>query len=69
MENDKKGESPIERKWDRIKNDFRKRYRNVSETDATYKKGEFGKMLGKLQERTGKSREYLQNEIENWEKS
>lgn len=56
----------LEGKWKQIKGDFKQKYGNVTDDDATYAEGKFDEMLGRLQERTGKDKEELKREIEKW---
>ncbi|MGA9326862.1 MAG: general stress protein CsbD, partial [Salegentibacter sp.] len=39
-------------------------YGDVTDDDTTYSEGKFDEMLGKLQEKTGKSKEELKKEID-----
>ncbi|MBW2961163.1 CsbD family protein [Mesonia aestuariivivens] len=54
----------LEGKWNQIKGNFKQKYGNVTDDDVTYSEGKFDEMLGRLQEKTGKSKEELQKEIE-----
>lgn len=56
----------LEGKWKQVKGEFKKKYGNLTDDDVTYSEGEFDKMMGKLQEKTGKEKEELKREIENW---
>jgi uncharacterized protein YjbJ (UPF0337 family) len=53
-------------KWNQIKGDFKQKYGNLTDDDVAYAEGEFDEMLGRLQERTGKRKEELKREIEEW---
>ncbi|WP_149276221.1 CsbD family protein [Pareuzebyella sediminis] len=56
----------LEGKWKQVKGEFKQKYGNVTDDDATYAEGKFDEMLGRLQEKTGKNKEALKEEIENW---
>ncbi|PKA98617.1 uncharacterized protein YjbJ (UPF0337 family) [Flavobacteriaceae bacterium MAR_2009_75] len=56
----------LEGKWKQIKGNFKQKYGKVTDDDTTYAEGKFDEMLGRLQERTGKTKEELQEEISNW---
>ena len=56
----------LEGKWKQIKGEFKQKYGKVTDDDATYSEGKFDEMLGRLQERTGKSKEELKKEIDRW---
>ncbi|MCK0159171.1 CsbD family protein [Allomuricauda sp. F6463D] len=54
----------LEGKWKMVKGAFKKKYAEVTDDDLTYAEGEFDQMLGKIQEKTGNSKEELKKEIE-----
>lgn len=54
----------LEGKWKQIKGAFREKYGDLTDDDVTYSEGKFDQMLGKLQEKTGKKKEELIEEIE-----
>ncbi|PZW40689.1 MULTISPECIES: CsbD family protein [Mesonia] len=56
----------LEGKWNQVKGDFKQKYGKVTDDDATYSEGKFDEMLGRLQEKTGKTKEALRDEIEKW---
>lgn len=56
----------LEGKWKQVKGEFMQKYGNLTDDDVTYSEGKFDEMMGKLQEKTGKRREELESEIENW---
>jgi uncharacterized protein YjbJ (UPF0337 family) len=39
---------------------------NVTDDDIFFSEGKFDEMLGKIQEKTGKKKEDILEEIENW---
>lgn len=56
----------LEGKWKQIKGDFKQKYGKVTDDDATYSEGKFDEMMGRLQEKTGKTKEELRDEIDKW---
>ncbi len=56
----------LEGKWNQVKGDFKQKYGKVTDDDTTYSEGKFDEMLGRLQEKTGKTKEALRDEIEKW---
>ncbi len=53
----------IKGNWNQIKGKLKQKYAQLTDDDLTYAEGEGEKLLGKLQEKTGKSREALIEEI------
>lgn len=56
----------LEGKWKQIKGDFKQKYGKLVDDDSIFAEGKFDEMLGRLQEKTGKTKEELQDEIEKW---
>ncbi|MGI0106582.1 CsbD family protein [Salinimicrobium sp. WS361] len=56
----------IEGKWKQIKGQFKQKYGDLTDDDVTYHEGRFDEMLGRLQEKTGRSKEELKKEIDRW---
>jgi uncharacterized protein YjbJ (UPF0337 family) len=56
----------LEGKWNQVKGQFKQKYGNVTDDDMTFTEGKFDEMLGKLQEKTGKKKEELREEISSW---
>lgn len=56
----------LEGKWNQVKGQFKQKYGNISDDDLTFAEGKFDEMLGRLQEKTGKKKEALREEIESW---
>lgn len=56
----------IEGKWKRIKGEFKQKYGKLTDDDITYAEGRFDEMLGRLQEKTGRDKEALKREIDEW---
>lgn len=49
--------------WNQVKGNLKKKYADLTDDDLTYVEGEEDVLLGKLQEKTGKSKEDLAREI------
>jgi uncharacterized protein YjbJ (UPF0337 family) len=53
----------IKGNWNQIKGKLKQKYGNLTDDDLTYAEGKSDELLGKLQEKTGESREALTREI------
>jgi uncharacterized protein YjbJ (UPF0337 family) len=53
----------IKGKWNEIKGNLKKKYGNLTDDDLTYLEGEEDVLLGRLQQKTGKTKDELKNEI------
>ncbi len=49
-------------RWNEIKGKVKKAYGDLTEDDLTYEEGREDELLGKIQKKTGKTKE----EVENW---
>ena len=56
----------FEGKWKQIKGEFKKKYGEITNDEYTEAEGNFDKLAGKVQERYGKSKKDLKNEIDSW---
>ncbi|WP_372919128.1 CsbD family protein [Salegentibacter sp.] len=56
----------LEGKWKQIRGEFKQKYGKLTDDDTTYSEGKFDEMLGRLQEKTGKTKEELKDEIDRW---
>lgn len=54
----------LEGKWKQVKGSFKQKYGKLTDNDVTYAEGKFDEMLGRLQEKTGKTKEELKSEID-----
>jgi uncharacterized protein YjbJ (UPF0337 family) len=54
----------IKGNWNEIKGKLKQKYANLTDDDLTFAEGQTEEFLGKLQKKTGKSREDLIKEIE-----
>lgn len=52
-------------RWNQIKGKLKQKYGDLTDDDLTYAEGKENELLGRLQERTGKAREELIDEINN----
>lgn len=53
-------------KWNQVKGKIKQKYADVTDDDLTYAEGKFDEMLGRLQEKTGKTKEELKEEIDRY---
>jgi uncharacterized protein YjbJ (UPF0337 family) len=53
----------IRGKWNQVKGKIKQSYANLTDDDLTYIEGKEDELLGRLQEKTGRSREELIKEI------
>ena len=51
--------------WNEVKGKLKQKYGDLTDDDLTYSEGKTDELLGKLQKKTGKSKEELKTEIEN----
>jgi uncharacterized protein YjbJ (UPF0337 family) len=51
--------------WNQIKGKLKQKYGQLTDDDLTFMEGKEDEMLGRLQEKTGKTKEELRSEIEN----
>ena len=50
-------------KWKQIKGKFKQKYGDLTDDDTTFAEGKFDEMLGRMQEKTGKTKQELRDEI------
>ena len=55
----------LEGKWKQVKGKFKQKYGDITDDDLTYSEGKFDELLVQLQEKTGKKKEELKEEISN----
>jgi uncharacterized protein YjbJ (UPF0337 family) len=53
----------IKGNWNQIKGKLKQSYGNLTDDDLTYVEGKEDELLGRLQEKTGKSKDELKKEI------
>ena len=49
--------------WNEVKGKLKQKYANLSDDDLTFAEGKEDEMLGRLQQKTGRSKEELREEI------
>lgn len=54
----------IKGNWNKIKGKMKQKYGDLTDDDLTYVEGKEDELLGRLQTKTGKSKEELKREIE-----
>lgn len=60
-------EDQFKGKWKQVKGEFKQKYANLTDDDLLYAEGKSEELLGRLQEKTGKTVEQLKDEIKKWE--
>jgi uncharacterized protein YjbJ (UPF0337 family) len=55
----------IKGNWNQIKGKLKQSYADLTDDDLTYVEGKEDELLGRLQEKTGKSKDQLKKEINN----
>lgn len=53
----------IKGNWNQIKGKLKQQYADLTDDDLTYAEGKEDELLGRLQEKTGKSKDELREEI------
>lgn len=56
----------IKGNWNQIKGKVKQNYGDLTDDDLTFAEGKFDEMLGRIQEKTGKTKEELREEIAKW---
>ena len=56
----------LEGKYKQIKGDYKQKYAKLTDDDWEYAEGSFDKVIGKIQEKYGKSKEEIKREINEW---
>lgn len=49
--------------WNEMKGKLKQKYSNLTDDDLTYEEGKEDELLGKLQKKTGKTREEVKKEL------
>lgn len=52
--------------WNVIKGKLKQSYANLTDDDLTYAEGKEDEMLGRLQQKVGKSKQELKDQIDSW---
>tara|TARA_R100001230_G_C5583467_1_gene101704 strand:+ start:478 stop:663 length:186 start_codon:yes stop_codon:yes gene_type:complete len=53
-------------KWNQIKGNAKQEYGVTTDDDAAFSEGKYDELVGKIQEKTGKTKEKIKEEISNW---
>ncbi len=56
----------LEGKWNQIKGAFKQKYGEWFNDDDAFLNGQYDEVIGKIQEKSGKTREEVESLIENW---
>ena len=57
----------LEGKWNRVKGAVKQKYGEWFDDDKAFTEGKFDEMLGKMQEKSGRTREDIEREIRDWD--
>jgi len=57
----------LEGKWNRVKGAVKQKYGEWFDDDKTFAEGKFDEVLGKMQEKSGRTREDIEHEIRDWD--
>jgi uncharacterized protein YjbJ (UPF0337 family) len=58
--------SKIEGKWNQIKGSVKQKYGELFKNNDAYINGKFDEVIGKIQVRSGKTREEIEQDIKEW---
>lgn len=56
----------LEGKWNQIKGAFKQKYGEWFNDDEAFADGKFDEVIGKIQEKSGRTREQIEQEIRDW---
>ncbi|EHQ44160.1 MULTISPECIES: CsbD family protein [Myroides] len=56
----------LEGKWKRVKGAVKQKYGEWFDNDKVFAEGKFDEIVGKMQEKSGKTREEIEDVIRNW---
>ncbi|QQX76654.1 MULTISPECIES: CsbD family protein [Aequorivita] len=59
-------EDQFKGKWNQVKGKFKQEYADLTDDDLKYAEGKSDELLGRLQEKTGESKEKLKEKIDKW---
>jgi uncharacterized protein YjbJ (UPF0337 family) len=59
-------QTSIKGKWNQMKGDAKKKWGNLTDDDLRQIEGDRDKLVGKIQERYGKSKEEAEREVDGW---
>lgn len=56
----------LEGKWNQVKGQFKQKYGDWFNDDEAFLDGKFDEVVGKIQEKSGRTREEIEQEIKDW---
>ncbi|AFL82632.1 hypothetical protein Aeqsu_3203 [Aequorivita sublithincola DSM 14238] len=59
-------EDQFKGKWNQVKGKMKQTYGDLTDDDLKYAEGKSDELLGRLQEKTGKTKEELKDQIDKW---
>lgn len=59
-------EDQFKGKWNKAKGKLKQKYADLTDDDLKYAEGKSDELLGRLQERTGRTKEQLKKEIDSY---
>ncbi len=59
-------EDQFKGKWKQVKGKMKQQYADLTDDDLMYVEGKSDELLGRLQEKTGKTKEQLKDQIDKW---
>lgn len=59
-------ELKIKGNWNQLKGKIKQQYADLTDDDLMYTEGKEDELLGKLQKKLGKTREEVENEVDQW---
>lgn len=59
-------EDQFKGKWNQVKGKMKQAYGDLTDDDLKYAEGKSDELLGRLQEKTGKTKEELKDQIDKW---
>ncbi|MGO3182221.1 MAG: CsbD family protein [Aequorivita sp.] len=59
-------EDQFKGKWNQVKGKMKQTYADLTDDDLKYADGKSDELLGRLQEKTGKTKEELKDQIDKW---
>ena len=59
-------EDQFKGKWNQAKGKLKQKYADLTDDDLLYVEGKSDELLGRLQSKTGKTKEQLKDEIDKW---
>ena len=59
-------EEQFKGKWNKVKGQIKQKYADLTDDDLTYVEGKSDELLGRLQDKTGRTKEQLKDEIDKW---